>query len=370
MIIYIITFIFSCFCCFLIQKHNKSKILTIVFSILSILSLSFIGGMRDLTIGTDIAVYGKWYFNIACQYSSLKGYLKAINSDFLYLLLNFIVSRFTKDINIFLFVSQIIVNSLVFITIYKNREHCPMWMAMLVYCTIYYCRNYNFLRQSLALAIIFYSFRYLYSKNIIKYVICVVIAGLFHSSAYIAILFYIINYIMTTKSKKTQIIFSYVVIFFSLFIVVYIVETLEILNNFNLLNERYYIYTIKYLKNFTDFYLIETMFRVLFIVWYIISMKKINEYDKFNKTLGLLIILDCILIQFKNTLQYSERISYYFGYAQILLLPQLTSVLKTKNQKIVFNSILSIVLFAYFYYEFVICRFGAAYPYTSSILGI
>ena len=155
MIIYLITFLITCVLCAILQRYIKNKTLKVIFSIIIILIPSILGGFRDLTIGTDVLVYGEDYFNYATNYNSLIDYITAFDMDIGYLTINFLVSRFTSDVHIFLFVLQLIINTLVFIVMYRYKEKIPLWMSMLCYLTLYYCRTFNFLRQSLALAIVF-----------------------------------------------------------------------------------------------------------------------------------------------------------------------------------------------------------------------
>ena len=368
MIIYILVFIFSCLSCYLVQKFNNRKIITVFFSIIAIFIPSFIGGMRDLNIGTDVLVYGKNYFKLATIYSNFFRYSNAVNSMIGYVFINFIVSRFTKDVNIFLFIHQIIVNSLVYYTIYKNREKFPMWLAMLSYLTIYYCRTYNFLKQAIALSIVFYSFKYIEEKKVIKFIISIIIASTFHSTALVAIVLYFINYFINRKEK---IMYTYIIIMIGMITTFGIKEIMEVLYNFNLLSERYYNYLAFAIKE--EFYIdiLETIFKLFFLILYLLFMKKINEKDKMNNFLGMSIILEFMFIQIRTIIEYADRIAFYFGYMGILLIPQMSNVL-TKNKKIqkIYNFIVVILLIIYWYIKFVHYRACEVYPYSSKILGI
>ena len=90
-----------------------------------------------------------------------------------------------------------------------------------------------------------------------------------------------------------------------------------------------------------------------------------------SKLYGASLIIDFILFNMKNTLLYTERLAYYFGYVYVLFLPQIPKIIcKNKSQKILINILLCTLLLIYWYYYFVMRLDCEIYPYTSSILGI
>ena len=254
MIIYLITFFITCVLCVILQKYIKNKILKVIFSILIILIPSIIGGFRDLTIGTDVLVYGEKYFKYANSYQNILNYITSYDIDIGYLAINFLVSRFTNDVHIFLFVLQLIVNTLVFITLYKYKERVPLWLSMLCYLTLYYCRTFNLIRQSMALAIVFWGIKKKKKKEFIKYFIVVLLASLFHPSAWIALLLYIINILLNSKNER---IYSFIIVSSALFVVLAFPILMKVLNSLNILPERYYNYLTIYARDEMNVNLIE-----------------------------------------------------------------------------------------------------------------
>ena len=368
MIIYLITFFVTCILCVILQKHIKNKFLKIIFSIIIILIPSIIGGVRDLTIGTDVLVYGEDYFFYATQYNNLIDYITTYNADTGYLIINFLISRFTDNVHVFLFILQLIINTLVFIIMYRYKEEVPLWMSMLCYLTIYYCRTFNYLRQSIALAIIFFGIPYIEKRKFIKYFLVVLIASLFHTSAWISLLLYLINIMLNNKNEKF---FSFLIVSIGLFVVLAFPTILELLNNMKILPERYYAYISRYTKEEAGFNIIETFFRIFWIILYLLFYKKITKQKDLYKMFGMACILDVILFQLKNTIQYTDRIAFYFGYMQIFMYPIIAkNINNNKNQQVLINFLTIIMLLAYWYYKFVMIKSCMVYPYTSSILGI
>lgn len=368
MIIYLITFLITCILCAILQRYIKNKILKVIFSIIIILIPSVLGGVRDLTIGTDVLVYGEKYFNHAINYNNLIDYITSFDMDIGYLIINFLVSRFTSNVHIFLFVLQLIINTLVFIVMYKYKEKIPLWMSMLCYLTLYYCRTFNFLRQSLALAIVFCGIPYIEKRKFVKYFFVVLCASLFHPSAWIAIVLYFINILLNSKNEKM---YSFLIITIGLFVVLAFSTVIEILNNMKILPERYYAYLSRYAREEAGFNLIETAFRLIWIALYLLFYKKITKQNDLYKMFGMACILDVILFQLKNTIKYTDRLAFYFGYIQILMYPIIIkNINNSKSQQLLINFISILMLIGFWYYKFAILKSCEVYPYTSSILGI
>lgn len=366
--IYIVVFIIETILCALIGKLEKYKKLQIFLCIIVVLIISILGGARDTTIGTDVGVYGESFFNTALNYTKFSAYSNYVNSDIGYLMINYIVSRFSSDLNVFFFISQLIINTLFFSTMYKYRKDIPLWLSMLSYLTLYYCRTFDYLRQAFSLAIIFFSLRYIEQEKIMKYIVCILIASLFHASAIIAISFYFIYKIL--KDDKKRLIFMYITTSVTIVVVICLPFLMEILYNLDILSYRYYRYLSVFAKEYSGINIVDTFLRVILIILYLVQASKLNNKFKLNPLFGLLIIMDLIIFQIKNTIRMADRFAFYFGMMDILIIPQFNQIGKQKKDKVFINLILVAILFVFWFYKFVVMKYAGIYPYTSSILGI
>ncbi len=367
MLAYIITFtivfIISC----QIDKSKKNKdIMNYIMLFTIVMILSILGGLRDYSIGTDIKVYGRNWFIYACRFNDFQNYIQLRpDGELGYLLLNYIISRFTDNFNIFLFIHQLICNLFVVVALYKYRKKAPFYMSILVYLMLFYCRTYNYLRQSIALSILFFGFQYIEKKNIMKYLLTVFIAAQFHSTAYIGIVLYIIYYLSISNIKQKKTICISIVIA-TVIIATNIVNVMGFLHKFNLISDRiFYNYTTRYLNENFQISLIETFFKCLFIFLYFINIKNINKKHTMNYALGVFLIMDLILFQIRGVIMYADRLSLYFGYTSLLLIPQIvTSFNKTENRRIM-KLILIILLLGFWFFKFVFENSGEVYPYMT-----
>lgn len=122
--IYIICFLLSMLFAGLAQKaYKKNKVIGNLFSVIAILIPSILAGIRTTDIGIDVDIYVKNNFMWATHHTSLFVFTSRVNSDFLYLALNFFVSRFTNNLNIFLFIVQLINTVLVYSFIYSKKKN-------------------------------------------------------------------------------------------------------------------------------------------------------------------------------------------------------------------------------------------------------
>ena len=353
------------------NKSSKSK-KNIVLLITAILIASLIGGLRDFTIGTDVNVYGKRWFEVASKAVSFNSYIGNFNTtEYGYLLLNYIVSRFTSDVNIFLFILQLICNTLVFSTLYHYRDKCPLWASILMYLCTFYCMSFNILRQACALSIIFACTIFLEKKEIIKYILGTAIALFFHSSALLAgVMILGIYFISKTKPKK-----QFIIIFIAMCTLgiglSYIKEVIAFGYNIGIVNERIYNYIFIFVKDNLEFPLVEFLFKTLFLFVCLISLKKTNKDFKYNNFLFICILFDLILSQTKMFISYSERFSFYLGYISMIYIPQSFNALsKNRNNKFIINMLFTSVMLTYWVYNYVIEGHCEVYPYKSIILGI
>ncbi len=362
MLIYILVFFIILILSVLIEKSNNKK-RQVTLCILIVLVLSFLGGLRGNTIGTDLQVYGESWFVAAHNYKSFDAYKESRESDNGYLALNYIVAQFSTKLNMFLFVLQLICNGLVLNTLFKYKDKMSFTVAVLFYYLGYYFRNYNLLRQTLALAILFYAIRYLFDKKYIKFSIFILIAGQFHFTAYFAFIMLLIHVLSTSKIKYKEVIMflTISIAFLGLF---YINEILTVLYNARIINDRIFNYTTRYAKAEVDINFTEAMMRLYFIViasYYTVVKKEKKENAS---PLFAFILLDFISIQMSTAIRFADRIAFYFGYTKMLYVPfTIKEISKNKKTEWTLNIITVGVLIMFWYFKYISHGYGQIYPY-------
>lgn len=81
---------------------------------------------------------------------------------------------------------------------FKYNSVSPV-ISLIVYVGLFYLSSYSVVRQAIAISICLYAYKYVRCKSFIKYVICIVLATLFHYSAIVALIIYPIFYKVKLK---------------------------------------------------------------------------------------------------------------------------------------------------------------------------
>lgn len=368
--IYLICFFSSVVLFILSEKKYKhyNKQITIIFVALALIIPSALAGMRDFSIGTDISVYGNYWFNLTNEVSFFKYIKWALSSDIgiLYAMLNYVVSIFTDDVHWFYFFLSLITNTFIYIAVsgYKNKLSVPF--AMYIYYILFFNSSLNILRQSVAIAVLLLAYRYLSENNYSKFLIFLVIASMFHTTALLMIVLIPIFKISNWKNKQICTIILFTI---TLVIMLGYSKILELLMDLGFLGERYFGYLN---KNAGGGRIIRTCLYSVIFIFIIISYNSLTNYGKRNSGL-----VNCSLLSFVFTIllflgnNQIIRIAYYFDITLVLILPMISQKIvilmdSGKRIKLVYH-IIGIVLLIYWLLTIVIQNNGQTYPY---VLGV
>lgn len=188
--------------------------------IVSLFSLCFLAGVRDLTVGTDIYYY---FYQIFYDFTHTEiGILAEFANtgvDIGFILLIYIGKIF-NNVNISMFIVEFAVLAPIYIFAYRNRKKYSITFIILIYCLTMYVRSFNLMRQSIAISLLILSMDYFKDRNIKKSLICFILAVLMHKTAIIGLIIYVIIYIRNTKGeiKLKNIIMIYIIFILSILI--------------------------------------------------------------------------------------------------------------------------------------------------------
>ena len=195
MIPYLLIFSLSIYFTFLANKTPRSSGLFYIYSICAILLPSLLAGFRDLSIGTDTVNY-LYYFENSISYSNFESFLTSNpNVEPGFLLLNYLVSRFSQEYVFFLFTVHLIIVLLIYISAFKIRNYItPSWV-MFIFLFMMYNESLNAMRQYIAISLSLYAFAiYMNNKKTWLYILFIIIATMFHRTAFICLAMILIFY--------------------------------------------------------------------------------------------------------------------------------------------------------------------------------
>lgn len=276
----------------------KNISLYYLFMMLSILVLAIFAGIRNLNVGTDIGVYGQSTFYIATNsnnFSQMMNFSSGIELG--YNFINYIVSRFTSNLNVLLFTVSLITNTAAYLSFVNFRKSTSVVLSLLTYLLLFYGLTLCLLRQSLAMSLVLLAISYYMSTNKIKMpIILISLAVTFHSSGWFGGLFLIFVYWLSNgKGKKLSKLFT--LYFVSLILILTSVNILfNVLYSVGLFSEKYSQYFGGNLSivNYTSGISINNLYRLVFLIGYffIYSILK-KENDK-----AILVLLSCVILDF------------------------------------------------------------------------
>lgn len=201
----------------ILHLTQKQKQQNLFLEIIGVLPLVILAGFRDYTIGTDTNGYPVAIFEYCRMSKSLGDALFVVAGDVepLYVVLEFLISRFTNDAHWLLFWSHFI---MFFNIVYASKK---FELSIDIAIFLYFCAFFNFslngARQSIAITFVPLILYYCINAKYIKMGILFICAFLFHSSvllclAILALFIYTIKFPNMANKKLIKVLTVFVVV--------------------------------------------------------------------------------------------------------------------------------------------------------------
>ena len=359
---YIFLFICVTIINIIIEKNflkSKKKLLRNSFLIISIGLLCLVAGVRSVTVGTDVNVYVSRLFNIGINSSNIVDYLIHSNSDLLFAIVVYFGSMF-GSINFALFLIELIVVLPIYLYAYKEyRENKKSFTYLiLIFLLTMYCISLNLMRQSIAMSICILSYHYFDNKMYKKSCILLFVACLFHKTALIFSIVYLINYALNS-SKKYKPFHIFVII------VMCIISTVFIEQIVRLTSYADYIDRGSLIRDFSINSLLKKLFWILLATF---STYFIKNNKKNVLTIGnILMVVSLALTICSFKIPGTGRLGYYFlNMSYFLIIPEIPYAFKEK--KFVSTILLFVTIFFWFNMTYIKNDSSQVYPYKSEII--
>ncbi|NME82450.1 EpsG family protein [Clostridium sp. SM-530-WT-3G] len=336
------------------SSYKKNNMCIYFFYILSFI-IAWLPSALRYGIGTD---YNMYKYGYEYLYNINKSHYVLMPSELGYrLILEIVYNLLGGDSQWIFAITSFITLSIIYYVILKIKiVEINKSLALFMFLTMYYLSSYNIMRQYMAMSFVFIGYYYMLVKeNMKKYILCIGLACLFHITAVIMIpVYFIVNKI---SSKKNKIIIC--VFLLSLFIGYdFILGLIIKIDNF----ARYNIYASNPLNSKSMWKIIAMRLPMLIIIYR--KKYELCKSNKINNKLITLAIFEVLLSLFSNKNVWLYRLSYYFIFSYILLLPQVYSI-SIKKQKPFLGLYIVAYSFAYFLYNFMIVGIDQVCPYRS-----
>ena len=324
------------------EGHKYKKRIINICLILSFSIAYFFMAFR-YDIGTDyMYTYVPHFFGIA------NGTMEFSELGFNYL--NKIIYSLTGDYRVLFAVTSFMFLFFIYKGIKENSTNITISVLMIFLGTSYFY-SMNIVRQAIAIAIVFYAYKYIKEKKLIKYILACIIASTIHSSAIIMILLYFVANIKI--SRKTKMIIFLIFMVASNTIV-------GILTNI-IVNTRFSVY----FGSVFDQGQTTTLLLLVNITYFLLSLYYENKEDKDYNMLCNINFIACLIILLMGKIPLIDRVARYFTIFQILLVPKFFEQEKNTSIRIALKLVLMGALLATIYYQIILLGGEGVYPYKS-----
>ena len=344
------------------EKQKNQKL--VIFICIMILSL--LAGFRDVSIGTDVRIYANGVYLAASKVSSVKQLIDFLFHSSLhtgneiesaYLFVSFIGSKVFKSLFGPLFLTSLIINAGVFMGLYRIKEHLSYNIAIMVYCFMFYQQTYNMMRQWMAMGVLIFGIRYIYDRKLIKYLITLLVAMLFHKSAFIGISLYLIALYMEKPRnwwRQASVVAGVVlgVVFFQPIVLA--------LTSSGILTTKYLKYA---LGNSLSFFWKELAIRAPAIVLCAVLYKPMKKTDEHHAFWFIIMLIDAAISQLHSIMDFATRIGGYFWVSRMIEMSMACKIGYRIHRSLSKCLVMSYVIL-YWFVMYIYFGFGDTYPYV------
>lgn len=363
---YLVSFILSLFGIYLANRCYRQKFLFCIFSILALFPTIFLAGFRDHTIGSDTDFYILPIFYHATKYFIHFGdFVEANpNTDYLYLLYTWIVTRVVKDSYWFLFINHVLILVPMYIAAIKLRSYISPVTFFLIYYLVFYQDSLSIVRQSIAISFSMLAFVYFLSRKYKLYFILMLIAFGFHSTVIVTLIYpLLLRYLKKNPLDKNMKRYCFFVVL-GIMVIVNLNFLLLFFINSGLLASKYLIYTgesdtFKGGLGLTNFLI------KICIIYFIYSFRKKHKGFIFVDFGYVVSILDLMFCLFALLMEPLDRFSLYPRVMSCVTLPYIFAFSKTGGMSKFdcFKLFLICAIFAYWVYVYMLGDYGSTSNY-------
>lgn len=337
-----------------------------ILNLAALLIPCIIAGCRNSFIGTDVRSYLMQMTDAAI---SSDGFLEYLNSSWYLIwrdvhvfdyeigfdILVYIVAIIFKNIYAVQFAIQAFTVIPIFIAVLKMKKDCPVWLGMLTYYLMLFNVSLNLMRQSIGMAFIVLAYAYFCDKEIRKCILATLVAVLFHTSALIGIVIFLICWFVNTDSQMNLPIGKekngyYTNMVITIMAGVIAVVGINLLNNLSFLSDLGLNRFLVYINGEIHFMPNQVIGRLPVFIFFMYAWKKMEKEDNM-RFLFTMLCLDLICSQFTSVNQYAGRIALYFSQFEIFTFPTIYTRAK-KNHWMLFLLIAYMAFYWWYYYAY------------------
>ena len=301
---------------FTFSKNKKNALF------ISIVFLTLISALRCYTVGVDTKTYISAYKLIGL---SPKWYYLDFRYEPGFYYLCKILNVFNSNPQTLIIISSIFINFSVYTFIKKHSKNYMLSVLLYVIMNIFFSYM-NVMREGLAISILLFGYEYLLEKKYVRYFLIILLASLFHTSAFAALI--LLLYSMLPKRR----------FFYFLEILIAIITFVFYTHFFSFITSIFgysnYANGVFGLSNYFGSLLVFLESSIIFLMLYFITFSG-NKVEYNRSKLQILTIINIIYLWFEFlTLRMVifNRLYGIYAIYSIITIPELLSIIKIKNK--------------------------------------
>lgn len=292
-----------------------------LFFWISFIVLFILAGFRDSSVGTDTLSYENIFLRISAGSETVQ--------EIGWQVLNRIVAYFNGNFQDLLVITSLLILFPLFLVVRKHSLN-PMLSIFLYYAFYIYLQSFNITRQSVAITIILIAYVYLINKRNWHFLILVLLAATFHTTALLCIPIVFVNRI--PDKVPVYLILMITTIFIGLVFSNYILTQAATLLGYD---------------NYLELYESGTSVGVYLIVLNLFFLFVLFASSE-RGVLFKLFFVFIVLANLTANVPYGYRIIFYFTIIQILYLPYFISNNKLGGKPLAFALVILYALVVFY----------------------
>lgn len=277
-------------------------------------------------------------FDLYNQFSFNQLFINQFGQEIGFVIFNRVIGIFTDNSVFIMLITSFVIIYLFLKEIKKDSVY--VWLSVLLFVAIgQYYISFNLIRQILAVSIIFAGSKYLYEKKIMKYLMVILIASLFHKTSFIMVpFFFILNY--KFSFKKVLLTLS-----FLLLSTIYIDKLLSIIQNY------FYTHYIEGSYGMVGFSYKNIVLPLTMLFIMLLNLSNIDYKNNRKVNIWTNSVIFYVFFSIMGMkVEVIERISHFFAPYVLLLIPYIISKHRNPYIRIVFIFAIVTVSIAYNYF--------------------
>ena len=308
-------------------------------------------GFREY-VGNDYQTYLSYYKYFRSNIS-----IKTITQTYMepgYVILNVIADvLFEDNYGIFL-VTGIVLFGFLYMVLYKMKKQISMPMAIFIYFMTCYSFACNGVRQSLAAILVLYAYTYMKERRLWKFLCCIIMASLFHTSAILCSVFYLLVIIRPQAQKLVKI----MLVGGGIISILLKNQIVAVIANFSLYSS-YSTWTGSGLIHGTSFILYVVPTIVLVEIYKGELIKNNPRYETYVTLLYVQIPFQCLGV-FNAVM---ERMAVYCSVVEVILIPMIYKAITNRKNKTSAMIVITVWFVVYFVIMNIVLSGNGIFPY-------